>query len=113
MAYLGRIEAISESAEIDPTVWFKLIDAQGPLRHVPPVMGINPFTRQPCEVNAPSSTAQVCIDGVPVGTISWATDGSPCLLVDADDESVEYVARIAEDVATALGAHFVREMGED
>jgi hypothetical protein len=109
MPYIGQIEAVSESAPIDGRQWIDLIDSHGSLDHVPPVMGINPFDRQPCEYNAPSSTARVVIGGVRVGAIGWAVDGSPVLLVDANEESVEDVAKVAEGVARRLGARFVRD----
>jgi hypothetical protein len=78
------------------------------LRHVPSHKGINPFTRQPCEFNAPASTAQITFDGARVGAIEWAMDGSPLLLVHADDEWMDYVASVAEGVAFLFGARFVR-----
>lgn len=86
----------------------ELIDSHGALQHVPPAKGINPFTRQVCEYNAPSSTARIVISGARIGAIEWAMDGSPLLLVHADEESVEFVAKIAEDVGALLGARFVR-----
>src|SRR5262245_48708481 len=112
MLFLGRIEAVSESTEIDPGNWLALIDSHGSLGHVPAHMGINPFTRKPMEFKAPASTAAVRIGGVRVGSIFWALDGSPYLLVQAEEESAEAVADIAEEIATALGARFVRETAE-
>src|ERR1051325_236597 len=107
MAYIGRIEDISESAPIDPSKWLTLIDSQPSLRHVPPFKGINPFTREPCEYNAPASTGQIINNGERVGAIEWAQDGSPYLLVNADDEWRDFVAIIAADVASRLGARYV------
>ena len=112
MLFIGQIEAASESAKIDPNRWLALIDSHRSLMHRPrvSVMVINPFTREPCEYTAASaSTADVLIGGAGVGSIWWALDGSPFLNVQAEEESAEAVAKIAEEVATALGARFVRE----
>ncbi len=110
MLSIGRIEALSESAEIAPKRWLELIDSHESLTHVPPYKRTNPFTRQPMEVKAPASTANAAVDGISIGTIFWAMDGSSILFVDAEEESAEQVARIAEDVAAKLGARFVRDM---
>lgn len=109
MLFIGRIEAASDSAKIDPNRWLAMIDSHGSLGHVPPKKAINPFTRKPCEVNAPASTAVVRVGEAGVGSIWWALDGSPFLIVQAEEESADAVAKIAEEVATELGARFVRE----
>jgi hypothetical protein len=109
MPFVGQIEPFSEATKIDPKGWLALIDSHDSLGHVPPRKSINPFTRQPMEVKAPASTAVVLIDGADVGSISWAMDGSPVLIVDAEDGSEEAVAKVAEEVAKALGARFVPE----
>jgi hypothetical protein len=112
MPYIGQIEAVAGSAKIDGRKWMELIDSHGSLDHVPPVMGINPFNRQPVEYNAPGSTARIVIGGVSIGAIEWAMDGSPVLLVDSDEEWVEDVAKVAGEVAMRLGTRFVRKNAE-
>jgi hypothetical protein len=112
MVYIGHIEAESESIEIDRDRWMNLIDSHRSLGHVPPITGINPFTRQPCEYWAPSSSAEIMIDGTSVGCIAWAQDASSCLLVESEEGSVEEVAVIAEEIADSLGARFVRSPEE-
>jgi hypothetical protein len=112
MPYIGQIEAIGGSAGIDARRWMELIDSYGSLAHVPPVTGINPATRQPCEFNAPSSTARVMRGGARIGAILWALDGSPFLLVEADEEAADEVAKVAENIASRLDARFVRENAE-
>jgi len=109
MPYIGQIEAAYQSAPIDGSEWMGLIDSHRALRHVPPKMGVNPFTRKSCEFKAPASSAQVAANSARVGGIQWAMDGSPYLLVDADDEWIDFVATIAEEVASTLGARFVRK----
>jgi hypothetical protein len=86
----------------------QLIDSHPALRHVPPHTGINPFTREPWEYNAPASTAQITVEGTRVGAIEWAMDGSRYLLVHAAEGRVDFVESVATDVATTLGACFVR-----
>ena len=99
-AYIGRIEPVSETSEIDRARWLALINSHGALSHVPPQKGINPFTRERMEVKAPASTAVVSANEVPTGSIAWAMDGSPILMVEAEDaESVESVATVAQEIA--------------
>jgi hypothetical protein len=107
--YLGQIEAASKA--ISETVWVAMIASHEHLSPVPPRKGINPFTRQPHEFKAPPTSAIVSIDGVKVGLISWAQDGSSMLIVDAEDGCEDSVAGIAEGVAAALDARFVRAAG--
>src|SRR5262249_35024467 len=107
MPYIGEIKVASRNSV--GSKWLSLIDSHAALGHPPPRMGINPFTRKPQEFYAPGSSAQVLREGVRVGGIQWAMDDSPWLLVDADDECIEYVANIAEDVAKILDAYFIRE----
>jgi hypothetical protein len=112
MLLLGRIEAVSECGPIDPAQRLALIDVHGSLGHVPSHRGINPFTRQPWEYKAPDSTAAVRIAGTLVGSILQALDGSPCLIVQAEEYAAEAVAKIAGEVATMIRARFVREKAE-
>ncbi|MGH7172294.1 MAG: hypothetical protein ACRELG_18615 [Gemmataceae bacterium] len=112
MLFLGRIEAVSESNPIDPGKWLALIDSHGSLGHVPSHMGINPFTRELWEFKAPYSTADIWIGSARAGSIWWALDGSPVLIVQAEEDSAEAVANIVKEVATRLGGRFVREAAE-
>jgi hypothetical protein len=108
MTSLGRIEASPEAAGIDQGRWIALIGSHRSLAPVPPRQGINPFTREQTEFRAPATSAIVSIEGTVVGSICWAMDGSPMLVVDARDESAEAVTSVADEVAIALGARFVR-----
>lgn len=112
MVYVGRIEALPRSAGIDQSRWIALIGAYDSLAPVPPLKGINPFTREPCEYKAPVSTAIVRVNAVDVGSISWAVDDSPMLDVYAEDDSVTLVANLADEIAKVLGARFVLEADE-
>jgi len=107
MSYIARIDF--DSREKVANQWMSLIDSHAALRHPPPRIGINPFTRQPWKFYAPGSTAEIIKDGVGVGSIEWAMDKSPSLWVDADGEYAEYVATIAKEVANLLDGVFVRE----
>jgi hypothetical protein len=108
---VGRIEAVSESAPIDPTKWLALIDSHRSLAHVPPIKKPNPFKPgEMMDIKAPASTAVVSVKGHGIGCIYWAVDGSPILCVGAEDmEWVATVSAIAEGIAALLGARFVRE----
>jgi hypothetical protein len=107
MTYVGHIEAAA--AAIDREKWLALIDAHDALGHVPPQKGVNPFTRKPTLIHAPKSDAKILRNGVQIGSVGWALDGSPVLHVNANDDAVAQVCRIADDIATSLGARFVRD----
>jgi hypothetical protein len=109
MLILGQIEAKSATTPIDLSKWLMLIDSHESLGHIRPYMGINPFTRQPCEYKVPPTTAQVRLKGVDVGSISCAMDGSPVLIVEAQEDAAAAVCEIADEVTRALGGQFVRE----
>ena len=109
MPCLGRIEALSASAGIDRRVWVALIGTHPALKRVPPREGINPFTREKTEFKAPQTSAVISIRGMDIGSIYWAMDDSPMLIVHANDGSAESVAAVAEEVAAALSARFVPE----
>jgi hypothetical protein len=105
MVIIGEIIA---SEGIESSKWLALIKSHGALAHVPPRIGINPFTRQPIEFNAPASTAIIWKDGADIGSISWAMDGAPIHIVEAQEQSTDSVASVAEDIAGSLGGQFVR-----
>lgn len=107
MPNFARIECDSRAGVGNK--WLNLIDSHAALGHPPPVIGINPFTQQPQEFYAPGSTAEILKDGVRVGSIEWAMDESPWLLVHAEDDSAGYVTIIAEHVAATLSGRFVLE----
>jgi hypothetical protein len=113
MLDLGRIEPPSNSTGIDRTRWVALIDAHPSLAHVPPRIGPKPGTQELCEYKAPASTAIVFVNGARAGSIEWALDGSPYLLVHAQEESARDVAEIAEEVATILGARFILDTNDE
>ena len=106
--FIGQIVAPSGIAS---DKWLALTKSHKSLAIVPPGvrMGINPFTRQPCEFKTPASTALVQEDRTKIGSIYWAMDGSPILIVDAEEDSMDTAARIAEEIAASLGGQFVRQ----
>ncbi len=109
MLDVGRIISVPEARGIDRAAWVALISAHHCLAPVPARPGVNPFTREPMVFRAPDTEAIVCIGGAEVGFIGWAMDGSPMLIVRADDRSVERVVAMAQEIATALGGRLVRE----
>jgi hypothetical protein len=48
MVLIGHIEA---SGGIESDKWLALIKSHHALANVPPRKGVNPFTREPCELN--------------------------------------------------------------
>jgi len=109
MMFLGRIEPVSASSPIDPDKWLALIDSHDSLVHMPSRVGINPFTREPWEYKGSPSTGIIQKGGTKIGSIWWAMDGSPFLIVQAEHDLAEAVAGIAEEIAIILGARFVQE----
>ena len=106
---IGQIEA-SEGIALDK--WLALIKMHGALASVPPRKGINPFTRQPCEYKAPTSTAIIRKGSTDIGLIYWAMNGSPLLIVEAEWDACDIVASIVEDIARSLAGRFERESYE-
>lgn len=107
MELIGHIEVGDGLVEIDEGRWVALIREHPALAPIPPRQGINPFTKEPCEFKAPASTASVMVDGSRRGSICRAEDGSPVLLVDADESDLDAVAEIAREIAQDLGGHFL------
>jgi hypothetical protein len=52
-------------------------------------------------------------DGAMVGSIEWAMNESPWLLVHAEDGSAPFVTAIAQEIARTLGGRFVLETGRE
>jgi hypothetical protein len=112
-AVIGQIEASPPTPGIDQRKWLSLIGSSRRLAPVPPRQGGNPFTGKGMELRAPATTANVMIDDTEVGVIYWAMDGSPILIVDAQEGWAESVASIAAALANTLGARFVPETEVD
>jgi hypothetical protein len=108
--YIGRIETGTGAAGIDENKWIALIDSHNSLTRRQPRTFIDPFTRELAELPINPTTAIVSISGVAAGSICWAMDGSPMLIVAAKQGQVEPVANIAKVVAILLGARYVPEV---
>jgi len=106
MLIIGEIVA---PTGIDSDKWLALIKSHGALSNVPPRKGINPFSRQPCEYNAPASSALVQKGGADIGSIYGAMDASPILIVQSQEDSIDTVVSIADEIASSLGGQFVRK----
>lgn len=64
-------------------------------------------------LRAPDTTARIIVDGIQVGSIFWALDGSHMLIVDAEDGAADSVTIIAQNLATSLNASFGRISDEE
>jgi hypothetical protein len=106
---LTIIGEIGASGGIEADKWLALISSHDALANVPPRMGINPFTRQRCEYKTPASSALIRQSDADIGLIYSAMDGSPKLIVQAREDSVDAVSRVAAEIASALGGRFVRQ----
>lgn len=67
------------------TAWMALIDSHPMLKRPESKMGLNPFSKQPMEFKPNGSSAEIWEDGSEIGQVFAAMDGSPKLIVDAED----------------------------
>jgi hypothetical protein len=105
MDYLGRITTQSEPPTVDLQRWIELIAWHPNLAPVKPVTGVNPFTKKPREYQSHPGAARVILDGIDVGMMTWAEDGSSQIAVWATSSIVE---KVAIEVAAELGCVFER-----
>jgi hypothetical protein len=103
MAYLGRITTKRNPPSVDVQRWLEVITQHPNLSLLPPREGLNPFTKQPYLYPAPAENAQVILDGVQIGSMTWAEDGSRQIAVDGDAATL---VKIAMQVAEELGCIF-------
>ena len=83
--------------------WLDVIARHPNLASVPRREGLNPFTKEPYFYRAPPEDARVILDGVQVGSMTWAQDGSRQIAVEGE---ISIVERIAIQVAEELGCVF-------
>jgi hypothetical protein len=103
---LGSITSPPDPPGIDREQWTGLVVAHPNLARFKDREGVNPFTRKPMIFRAGDDSAHVIVDGVEVGTMSWAQDGSHQVSVEGDAELVEPVA---VEVAFKLGGTYRRD----
>ena len=103
MAYLGRIVTKCNPPSVDLQRWLEVIAHHPNLSPLPPREGQNPFTKQPYLYPAPAENAQLTLNGVEVGSMAWAEDGTCQIAVDGDSTTV---VKIAMQVAEELGCVF-------
>jgi hypothetical protein len=83
--------------------WIDLISGHPNLVRPQPHQGINPFTKGPMVIHPRPDIAQMVIDGVAVGSMSWAEDDSNLINVWGDPQAMVPLAR---EVANLLGGRF-------
>lgn len=103
MALSGQL--VSESG-IDRDAWVALINQHPSLAHIASTQGTNPFTRETIETRPPETSALILFNGNEVGTIYWAMDDSPMLIVDADTDEAK---PMIDNIASFLDARFIQD----
>jgi hypothetical protein len=103
MHFLGEIRSEPDPPGISRELWIDLIRAHTNLECVPPIEGINPFTRATFVYRSPPDSARVIIAGEEMGTMIWAEDGSNRINVFGEPQPVIPLAR---EIAETLGGRF-------
>ena len=99
MDYVGFIAAPG----LDEERWTRMIEEHASLKRPAAAKRINPFTGQLADFHPHPSAARVTVDGIEVGSMQWALDDSPAVVVFGDAALVTPVAR---DIAALLGGTF-------
>lgn len=103
----GTIVAAAESPPLDRDRWRALCKSHPNLEAYPSVFKRNPFKPgETMELRAPSDSVRIMISGCESGSMSWATDESPMIMVSGVDPAI---VRVVEQIAEALSAVFVQE----
>jgi hypothetical protein len=92
-----------DGESIPALAWESLIPRHSSLALSEVKTGVNPFTKEPVTVPPRRDYARVVIDGLDVGCIEWALDGSDMLLVRAETNADAVIA-VGAEVAQELGA---------
>jgi hypothetical protein len=100
MDYLGQIATSHDPPALTLQRWLEVIARHPNLALEPPSQGLNPFTKQPYLFQPPRGNACVILDGVQIGSMTWAEDGSCRIAVVGESPSVK---EIAMQVANELG----------
>jgi hypothetical protein len=97
--FLGSI------TDVDLSRWTQLIAGHPHLVPMSAREGLHPFTGASVRYRVHAGDARVVVGGVPVGRMTWATDGSNRIVVDGDATLVE---PIALEIASELGGVYRR-----
>jgi hypothetical protein len=108
MDFLGSIKTQADPPGIDLERWRAVIASHRNLAAVEPVVGVNPFTKEPLTYRPHPGSARVVVGGKEVGSMSWALDGAHEIDVWGEASAVDDIAR---DVAGELGASHERWQG--
>jgi hypothetical protein len=107
-----NLGTIIKTDGIDMERWHEMIGTHLSLAHPPARPGINPFTKQEMVYKPNKYFAQVVLDKGEIGAIYPAMDGSPYLIVDAEESCDKGVREVAEDIARILGGRFELDTNE-
>lgn len=86
--------------------WVSYLDSHSELSRPKPKTGTNPFTGQEMEYEPRSDVGLIFMDTVEVGSISAALDDSGVLVVEFNDEYMDYVSDVAKKVADSFNAEY-------
>jgi hypothetical protein len=105
---IGEIVRSPDPPGINRQRWIDLIREHPNLVPPEPREGINPFTKQPMVIRPRSDVARVVVDGMEVGSISWAEDESNLIYVFGGA-----VVPLAQEIAKVLGGRFRASTDEE
>lgn len=111
MDHIGHIESADPSVPLTRDGWMALIGTTDDLVVIPPIEGINPFTREPTKFYPSDDTVRLIRDGVEIAVFSWAPPDYPYVNVSAEHANIEPVIQRANELAQQLGGHFVKFEG--
>jgi hypothetical protein len=109
---VGQIESTSGQPTLDIDSWIAMIDLHPRLQRAEDRPGVNPFTKKPTMFRASPTSGIVKFEEKRAGNIYPAEDGTPVLIVDAEEGCEAAVLGVAEEVAASLGYRFARSLND-
>jgi hypothetical protein len=110
--YLGTIER-SDPEELTLEEWSCFIERCDLLFEAKPRDGINPFTQEKVIFSARADIGYFINNEMQIGYAAWAEDDSSCIVIESKYFELSLtVEKLAIEVASILGAKFIRSVGE-
>jgi hypothetical protein len=113
--FIGEIRAIQGQPPVRLSDWLDLIPKRRDLVPVKDRDVIHPFTKEKLDLRASADSVRVIVGRRIVGSMHWALDDSPALIVWAKDRPDAHatVSAIAVEVARALKGELVPSRARD